>query len=214
MVREQRRPVRALRVALAMPLLGAALVLASNAWIAHAVRGRARDDAAALPARAVAIVPGTHVSARRPMPLLEERLTAALSLYRAGRVSAILVSGLETDGQPEASVMRAWLRDRGVPDGVIIVDGGGARTRATLVRAVTLYDVRSAIICTQDLNMPRALYLAERSGIDAVGLAIHTPVVWPLKTIGVEALKTALAFVETAVSTVGAAATSAVYASR
>jgi vancomycin permeability regulator SanA len=214
MVPERRRPVRALRVALAVPLLGAALVLAANAWIAFAVRGRARDEAAALPARAVAIVPGTRVSARRPMPLLEERLVAALSLYRAGRVRAILVSGLETDDQPEASVMRTWLRDRGVPDSAILVDAGGSRTRETVLRAAALYDVRSAIICTQDLNMPRALYLAERSGIDAVGLAVHAPVVWPLKTIGVEALKSTVAFVESALPSSGVATSSAVVASR
>ena len=67
------------------------------------------------PGSHVLIVPGSRVYGDKPLPILRARLEAALDLYRAGRVKAILVSGQETAEAPESTVMRAWLRARGVP---------------------------------------------------------------------------------------------------
>jgi len=105
-------------------MLVLASVAVTNVWIAVAVRGGARDDAAALPARSVAIVPGTHTAPHRPMPLLRQRLAAALQLYREGHVRTILISGVDTEDDPEVSVMRAWLEREGVPARDIVADVG------------------------------------------------------------------------------------------
>ena len=42
-------------------------------------------------------------------------------------------------------------------------------------RAVATYGVGDAIICTQSVNVARSIYLARQAGIDAVGLALPTP---------------------------------------
>jgi SanA protein len=39
-----------------------------------------------------------------------------------------------------------------------------------MARAAEIYRVRSAIVCTQAYHLPRAVFLARRAGIDAVGL--------------------------------------------
>ena len=104
--------------------------------------GRAFASATGVPSRSVAIVPGARVYNGKPFVHLEGRLQMALSLYQAGRVKSILVSGNETSEAPEVSAMTAWLlraRRRSQKD--ILVDSGGSRTRETMNRAAGVFDV-------------------------------------------------------------------------
>jgi SanA protein len=179
-------------------LLAMAALVGSNAWVARASNGYAYDSAATIPGRGIAIVPGARVHNGKPLLILRDRLQAALDLYRAGRVKAILVSGNDSTLSPEVTVMRAWLRDRGVPDKDLWSDAGGSRTRETMNRAAALYGVGDAIVCTQTVNMARSLYLARTAGIDAVGLALPTNLGGSKRYLATESLKTTLAFAESA----------------
>jgi SanA protein len=125
-------------------------------------------------------------------------MKGALALYRSGRARAILVSGVETATDPEISNMRRWLEDRGVPTRDIVSDSFGTRTRDTMYRAMSVFSVRRAIVCTEALHMPRTLYLAEQNGIDAVGFELASPLSTRPRFVVAEALKTTLAFVEEA----------------
>ena len=140
---------RGLKIAATLALLAGAGWLGPNLWIARSARPYAYSSATAVPARTFAIVPGSRVVDDKPLPILGARLEAAFELYRAGRVKAILVSGQETAEAPEATVMRAWLRARGVPAADVWSDGGGTRTRETMNRAAAFYGVTDAIVCTQ-----------------------------------------------------------------
>jgi vancomycin permeability regulator SanA len=184
------------RAAATLAFLAAAGWVGPNAWIARATRPFTYASAEAVPERTFAIVPGSPVSHGRPSPVLRQRLGAALDLYRAGRVKAILVSGQETATAHETTVMRAWLQDRGVPGADILSDGDGTRTRQTMNRAVTNYGVSDAIVCTQTVNVARSIYLARQAGIDAVGLALATPLERSTRYRARESLKTTLAFAE------------------
>jgi vancomycin permeability regulator SanA len=185
-----------LKVAAILALLTSAGWIGPNVWIAHSARPFAYASAAAVPPRTFAIVPGSRVSHDQPLPILRARLQAAIDLYRAGRVKAILVSGQETAEAPEASVMYTWLRARGVPAADVWSDGGGTRTRETMNRAAAFYGVTDAIVCTQAVNMARSLYLARQAGIDTVGLALPTRLGESTRYLATESLKTALAFAE------------------
>jgi len=180
-------------------LLGAGAVAGSNAWVERATRGRAYARATAIPGPAVAIVPGSHVHEGKPSVRLRHRLDAALALYREGRVGAILVSGNDTPESPEATTMHSWLRARGVPEAHILIDREGVRTRETMNRAASLFDVRRAVVCTQEANMSRSLFLAAHAGIDAVGLALPSRGGESARYVATERLKTTLAFLETLV---------------
>ena len=169
---------------------------ASNLWIARSARPYAYFSVTTVPARTFAIVPGSRVTHDKPLWILRARLEAALELYRAGRVKAILVSGQETAETPEATVMRAWLRARGVPAADVWTDGGGTRTRETMNRAAAFYGVTDAIVCTQAVNVARSIYLARQSGIDAVGLALPTTLGRSARYLATESVKTTLAFAE------------------
>lgn len=194
-------------------MLGAAGLAGSNLWIARSARTATFARAAAVPPRTFAIVPGSRVDHNRPLAILSARLEAALELYRAGRVEAILVSGQDTPEAPEATVMRAWLRARGVAASDVWSDGGGTRTRETMNRAAAFYGVTDAVVCTQTVNMARSLYLARRAGIDAVGLTLPTRLGESTRYLATESLKTALALAESQLRT-GPARPAPVLASR
>src|SRR5258708_7008461 len=76
--------------------LGMGLILlatTANVCVSLAASGRTHHDLTLVPARAVAIVPGSRVWHGQPLAILRDRLQAGLDLYRGGRVRRILVSG-------------------------------------------------------------------------------------------------------------------------
>jgi SanA protein len=155
-------------VALPCALGGAAL------WVRHEVAGGMFRHPADLPVRDVGIVLGASVyRSGRPSPVVESRLAAALELLRAGKIRRILVSG---DHRPEiydeADAMARWLLRAGVTPDHLALDRAGARTWDSMVRAAQVFDVKSAVVCTQAFHLPRATFLARRAGIDAVGLEV------------------------------------------
>ena len=197
----RRKLLRATLVAGGLSALALAVVLGANAWVAHASNGRAYASVDEVPSRSVAIVPGSRVVAGKPLSQLRGRFETALMLYRGGRVKKILVSGNETTVAPETTTMSAWLRERGVDPADILVDAGGSRTRETMNRAADVFDITDAVICTQDVNASRSIYLAERAGIDAVAVAVPSGLASNADYTRNEALKTALAFFESLVRT-------------
>jgi SanA protein len=183
----------------ALLLLGLVAVAGSNAWVARAADGRSYTSVASVPARSVAIVPGARVYNGKPFVHLEARLQMALSLYQAARVKAILVSGNETSEAPEVAAMTTWLVERGVERKDILADNGGSRTRETMTRAANVFDVHDAVICTQDANVTRSLFLAEQAGIDAVAIGAPSTLARSASYVRTEILKTSLAFFESLV---------------
>ena len=146
-------------------------MVGANLWVFFSAQPHMYVDEGKLPARPIAIVPGTMIQGGIPSAGLRQRLVAALSLYKGGKVRAILVSGKRRDADyDEAAVMFRWLVDNGVPEADIAVDPAGYRTLDTMQRAVRVFGVKEAIICSQGVNLARAVFLARRAGIDAVGL--------------------------------------------
>ena len=131
--------------------------------------------ASQVPEKTVAMVLGARVWADgTPSASLEDRLAAALSLYRAKKVSRILVTG--DNGQSsynEVAVMHRWLVAQGVPSTAIFADHAGFRTHDSMQRAAKVFEVTKAIVCTQEFHLPRALFLAHAAGIDAVGVTAN-----------------------------------------
>lgn len=185
-----------LRLAIAGVALASLAVALPNVWVSRASCARAYSEVSSTPARSIAIVPGAAVLRGRPLTSLTERLEAALELYSAGQVKAILVSGNDIAESPEVSVMRGWLLAHGVPAADILADDRGSRTRNTMLDAAAEFGVGDAIVCTQDLYVERAIFLARQAGIDAVGVGVPSAVSTSPRKVGTEALKTALAFYE------------------
>ena len=131
------------------------------------------DGVKDVPAKHTAIVLGARVyDDGTPSAVLSDRLAVALKLYRAQKVRKILVTG--DHGTPrynEVGGMFRWLRRRGVPEADIFLDHAGFRTLDSMKRAAKVFRVKSAIICTQQFHLARSVFLANQSGIDAVGVS-------------------------------------------
>lgn len=129
-------------------------------------------DAAAAPARPVAIVYGAGL--RRdgtPTTVLSDRIRTAVGLYQAGKVERILMSGTVRDNYDEPGAMAAAATKLGVPSEDIWIDPAGVRTLDSCARAAGLFGVRSALLVTQRYHLPRALALCSAVGIEADGVA-------------------------------------------
>lgn len=70
--------------------------------------------------------------------------------------------------EPEA--MRQYAVSLGVPNEAIVLDYAGRRTFDTCYRAKEIFQVDSAILITQGFHLPRALFLCNSFGVDAVGV--------------------------------------------
>jgi vancomycin permeability regulator SanA len=107
-----------------------------------------------------------------PSDALRDRLLVAARLYKAGKVTRLLVTG--DDGKfhvDEVSSMKRILMAEGVPTEDILVDGHGYRTYESCKRAVQRFGIKQGIIVTQRFHLPRALYLCAQLGMDVQGVA-------------------------------------------
>jgi len=181
-------------------LAGVTFLLLTNWWVhRQGLRWRTYDALTEVPPREFAIVPGTGDHQGRVGDRLRNRLLAGLSLYRAHKVRAILVSGVgnRPEGGDEVSSARAWLLAHGVNPADLVIDRFGLRTLDTMQRAAKLFGVTSAVICTQAQHADRTLFLAHAAGIDAVGFKAQMREKLPNYEVRYETLKATLAFVDT-----------------
>ena len=177
-----RRSVIATLAAVGAVLLG---LVATNLVVTRGAEGLAFDDVADMPTRPVAIVFGAGVVNGQPTPALSDRVHGAAELYKAGKVSHLLMTGDNSNvAYDEVSVMREAAMKEGVPSSAITRDYAGLSTFDSCVRARDVFGVRSAVLVTQDYHLSRALFTCRDLGIDAVGLRVpdwqHLPerMVW------------------------------------
>lgn len=122
----------------------------------------------------VAVVFGASVYGNRALsPILEDRVDTAIELYRARKVDRILVSGdSRHPSYNEPKVMQEYLVEKNnVAPGDVIVDYAGRSTYETCLRAKEVFGLERAVLVSQGYHLPRALYIANQLGIDAVGMA-------------------------------------------
>lgn len=122
--------------------------------------------------RETALVLGAKIRAPgEPTALLADRLDTAAELLRRGKVERLLLSGDGSAGRPdEVEAMRRYLMSLGVPEEALVLDRESPRTLASFVRARDVFGERAPIVVTNPFHLPRALFLAKRVGLEALGV--------------------------------------------
>lgn len=161
-----RRAVRRFAVAsiLLIILMNAAVIGCSRRYIVN--EPEAAPNTQVIMILGAAVYPGGGVS-----QVVYDRLIIGAELYKAGKASKILVSGDHgTKHYDEVNTIKAWLIKYGVPEERIVLDHAGFSTYDSVVRAKKIFKVKSLLIVTQKFHLPRAVYLARNSGIEATGV--------------------------------------------
>ncbi|MFJ5231501.1 vancomycin high temperature exclusion protein [Kitasatospora sp. NPDC088391] len=154
-------------------VLCSVLALAPSAWLYLGQSGKVGTVASA-PDAPVAVVFGAGLVDGRPSPYLAHRLDAALELYRAGKVRALLVTGDNgTVEYDETDAMRGYLIERGVPAVRVVGDYAGFDTWDSCTRAHRIFGVDRAVLVSQTFHVRRALALCEAAGIDAYAVGVE-----------------------------------------
>ncbi|MGN9815719.1 SanA/YdcF family protein [Streptomyces sp. SD11] len=161
----QRRAVQAV-------MAGCVLALLPSAWM-FTVTGDRLRTAADVPRTEVAVVFGAGLWQGEPSPYLAHRLDAAAELYRSGRIQVVLVTGDNSrEDYDEPDAMRAYLTQRGVPDGRIVSDYAGFDTWDSCVRAKKIFGVDEAVLISQGFHIRRAVALCQEAGVASYGVGV------------------------------------------
>ena len=121
----------------------------------------------------VGVVPGARIySNRRLSAYLQDRVDRAMELYRAGKIEKIIMSGDNRSRYyDEATAMRNYAIENGIPPDDVLRDFAGLRTLDTVWRARDLWQLDEYVIITQQFHLPRSLYLARALGVNVQGFA-------------------------------------------
>lgn len=106
-----------------------------------------------------------------PSDILTDRLSTSLDILNMGVEGKLLLSGDHgREGYNEVGTMKDYiLKNSDIKEKDIFLDHAGFSTYDSIYRAKDIFKVESALIVTNEYHLPRALYLAEKLGIDAYG---------------------------------------------
>lgn len=160
---------------------GMALVALCDSAIRRGAAPYLYDAVEAVPANEAALVLGTSHRARGGggNPYFNRRIEAAAALYHAGKVRYLIVSGDNgTVSYNEPREMRRALMAAGVDSARITLDFAGFRTLDSVVRAKEIFGQQRFTVVSQRFHNERAVYLARRLGIEAIGFDAADPQAW------------------------------------
>ncbi len=107
-----------------------------------------------------------------PSHMLRDRLQRGVEVHNNGASDKLLMSGDHgrTDYN-EVETMKQYAIDEGIDSENVFMDHAGFSTYESIYRAKEVFGVKKMIIITQEYHLYRALYIAEKLGIEAYGVA-------------------------------------------
>jgi SanA protein len=119
------------------------------------------------------LVLGAGISEEGQMSLyLKDRADAAVSLYKAGLIENILISGDNSRSEyNEVEPVKEYLLKEGLFSGDIYLDHAGFDTYDSIIRTRDIFQSQNIIIITQSFHLPRAVFIASMLGMNVEGYA-------------------------------------------
>lgn len=157
-----------------LPILAVSAVLGVNAYV-KVVGGSyiiSPEEAVKLSDVDCIIVLGCKVKdSGDPSDMLADRLIRGIDLYKQGAAPKIIMSGDHgTVEYDEVNTMKRIAIDAGIPSSDVFMDHAGFSTYESIYRAKEIFEADKIIIVTQEYHLYRALYIAEKLGIEAYGV--------------------------------------------
>lgn len=170
----KRRAKKILIVLISAAVLLASAVFVPNFIVVNITKNSiiSTGEAAELSDVDCAVILGAGVRDGNPTPMLRDRLLVGIDLYKSGAAKKLIMSGDHgSTDYDEVNIMKSFAVERGVPDEDIFMDHAGFSTYETIYRAKEIFEADNIIIVSQKYHLYRALYIAERLGIKAVGVS-------------------------------------------
>ena len=153
-------------------LLIVLVVFFCNLAIDKAAEGKLYNNVDSIPYNKVGLLLGTakFLASGYTNYYYQYRIDAAVQLYKARKVSYFVISGDNSrKDYNEPALMRSDLIAQGVDSTHIYLDYAGFRTFDSMVRLREIFGQQSATIISQPFHNERALYIASKEGIAAIG---------------------------------------------
>ncbi len=153
------------------------LIFMCNSIITNAAEGKTFDDPQDIVENRVGLVLGTSkkLIGGLPNPYYSYRIKATIELYKADKIKFVLVSGDNgTRYYNEPNTFKKDLIAGGIPADKIFLDFAGFRTLDSMVRAKEVFGLNSVTVISQEFHNQRAIYLAEKKGLKAIGYNAKT----------------------------------------
>lgn len=160
------------RIIIVIALLCTITIIICNRKIKRFADSKTYTEVTAIPRNDVGLLLGTSPKLKNGNNNLyfDYRILAAAELYKAGKIRYILISGdnrKKDYNEPEE--MKKALIQKGVPESTIYLDYAGFRTLDSVVRAKEIFGQSRITIISQRFHNERAIYLAGKNGIYAIG---------------------------------------------
>lgn len=161
-----------IRSLLALGVLFILFTLTINLYVINFSKKYIFSDIKDVPEKYAVIVPGASVVNNRSVShVLRDRIEAGVDLLQKGTVIKFMISGDHGKwNYDEVNTARKYvLQMHTVEEDKIFMDHAGFSTYETMYRARDVFCVTDCCIVTQKFHIYRAVYIARKLGLDAVG---------------------------------------------
>lgn len=106
-----------------------------------------------------------------PSGMLTDRLQRGVALYEDKVAPKLLMSGDHgREHYDEVNAMKQYALDKGIASEDIFMDHAGFSTYESMYRAKEIFQAEKIVIVTQQYHLYRAIYIAEKLGLEAYGV--------------------------------------------
>lgn len=160
------------RTLLGIVIVSVSITYLCNRAIKRASQGHLYADSKSIPYNRVGLLLGTAKAGRNGNnnPYYDNRIQAALNLIQDHKIKYLIISGDNSrNDYNEPEMMKADLVKAGIDSTIIYLDYAGFRTFDSVKRLKEIFGQDSVTIISQQFHNERAIYIASREGISAIG---------------------------------------------
>lgn len=104
--------------------------------------------------------------------MLHDRVMRGIELYESKAAPKLIVSGDHGRKEyDEVNAMKKYAIDAEIPSENIFMDHAGFSTYESMYRAKEIFKAEKIIVVTQEYHLYRALYIAQKLGMEAYGVS-------------------------------------------
>ena len=118
------------------------------------------------------VVLGCGINGNRPTHMLEDRLLEGMAIASENEDCILMLTG-DNSGEDynEVGVMKNYCIEAGFDESRIMTDDFGFSTGESMENMKNNFSAEKIIVITQDFHVYRALFIAEKIGLDAYAVA-------------------------------------------